>query len=70
MKPAERIILKFGGPSAMARALDHRFPTTVQGWKQRGYIPGPQHRAVYMAARREGITLRAADFTDAFEDAA
>ncbi len=54
----------------MARALDHRFPTTVQGWKQRGYIPGPQHRAVYMAARREGITLRAADFTDAFEDAA
>ena len=62
MKPAEQIIEKFGGISACAKILGHRNPTTVQGWKERGFIPARQQREVLEAARREGIDLDPADF--------
>ncbi len=64
MRPAERIIEKFGGISAMAQALGHRHPTTVQGWKERGYIPARQQNEVLRAARDLGIDLAPADFFD------
>ncbi len=34
-----RLVQSFGGTSAMARALGHAHPSTVQGWKERGAIP-------------------------------
>jgi hypothetical protein len=33
------LVRRFGGLSAMARALGHAHPTTVQGWRDRGTIP-------------------------------
>jgi len=35
----DALVRCFGGLTAMARALGHTHPTTVQGWKQRGAIP-------------------------------
>lgn len=46
----------------MARALGHKYSTTVQGWRGRGYIPSRQQQAVLNAARAAGITLAPADF--------
>ena len=62
MTQAERIIEKFGGLSALARALGHKHVTTVQGWNERGYIPARQQADVLKAAERENIDLTPADF--------
>jgi hypothetical protein len=51
MTQAQRVIDKFGGLSAMAKALGHKHPTTVQGWKDRGFIPSSRHREVLAAAK-------------------
>lgn len=59
---AERIIFKFKGVSAMSRALGHKYPTTVQGWKTRKQIPADQQQHVLDAAGREGIALGPEDF--------
>ena len=64
MNQAERIIERFGGLSALARALDHKHVTTVQGWKERGYVPARQQADVLKAAEREDIALTPADFFD------
>lgn len=64
MNTAENVILKFEGMAALARALGHKNPTTVQGWKQRGVIPARQIPGVLDAAKREGIDLSYADFFD------
>lgn len=37
-----------GGIRALARALDHRNHTTVQGWHERGFIP-ERHRPAVLA---------------------
>ena len=62
MNPAERIIECFGGISALARALGHRHPTTVQGWRQRGVIPARRQADVLAAARAQNLALSAEDF--------
>ena len=62
MTQAERIIERFGGLSALARAMGHKHVTTVQGWKERGYIPARQQDDVLEAAQREKIDLTPADF--------
>ena len=62
MNQAERIIERFGGLSALARTLGHKHATTVQGWKERGYVPARQQAEVLEAAKREGIDLDPADF--------
>ena len=62
MNTAERIIERFGGISALARALGHRHPTTVQGWKQRGVIPARRQADVLAAAKAQNLTLSAEDF--------
>ena len=64
MTQAERIIDRFGTMAALARALGHRHPTTVQGWKQRGFIPSHRHQEVIEAGRREGVGLTPSDFFD------
>lgn len=58
---AERIISKFGGLTALARALRHKHPTTVQGWKERGFIPAWQMPGVMAAAKELGIELTLED---------
>lgn len=35
----DALVRRFGGLTAMARALGHAHPTTVQGWRERGAIP-------------------------------
>lgn len=49
----------------MAKALGHEHPTTVQGWKERGFIPSKRHQEVLEAARANDIALEPADFFDA-----
>jgi hypothetical protein len=62
---AAQIIDRFGGVSALARALGHKWPTTVQGWKTRGVIPAGQQQKILDAARKSGIGLVPADFFEA-----
>jgi D-beta-D-heptose 7-phosphate kinase/D-beta-D-heptose 1-phosphate adenosyltransferase len=64
MTPAQRIIARFGGVTALARALGQRNPTTVQGWKQRGLIPARRQQQVLDAAQALGISLTPRDFFD------
>ena len=61
MSQADRIIKEFGGITAMARALNHKNPSTVQGWAARGFIPPKQHQAVWDAAVRDGIKIELHD---------
>lgn len=44
----------------MARALGHKYPTTVQGWKSRKQIPADQQQNVLDAAGK--IKIGPADF--------
>lgn len=62
MTQADRIIGKFEGVRALATALGHKHPTTVQGWKDRGVIPSRQHQAIWDAAQRTGVELELRDF--------
>jgi hypothetical protein len=64
MNNAERIIAKFGGLTALAKLLGHKFPTTVQYWKKAGFIPARQQQLVLKAARENDIELEPADFFD------
>ena len=66
MKPAERIIAAFGGLTKTAQALGLPV-TTVQGWKERGYIPAPRQGRVLSRARDLGVDITETDF---FGDAA
>jgi len=61
MSEAREIIGRFGGISALARALGHRNATTVQGWAERGVIPIRQIPAVLTVAQRLGIAITVAD---------
>lgn len=65
MKPAEKIIAAFGGINPMRRALGHKNASTVQGWKERGFIPARQQGAVLAKARELNIEILESDF---FED--
>lgn len=60
--PASRIIEKFGGISATARALGHKYPSRVQYWKEQGVIPAREQPKVLEVARDLGIELAPADF--------
>ncbi len=62
MNQAEHIISKFGGLAALSRALGHKHPTTVQGWKERGVIPARQQADVLAAAQELGLALSPEDF--------
>ena len=62
--PAARIIRLFGGISATQKALGHRWPSRVQGWKERGIIPAREQPKVLNAAHARNIPLTPADFFD------
>ena len=52
----------------MAAALGHRHPSTVQGWRDRGYIPANRQQEVLDRARELSIPLQPADFFDSEEE--
>lgn len=66
MTTAEKVIGRFGGLTATARALaaqGNGVPvTTVQGWKTRGRIPERYWSSLIDAAARVGVALSGADF--------
>ena len=59
---AEHVINILGGVNAAARLLGHRNPSTVQGWKESGFIPGRRQQEVLDAARAAGLPLTEQDF--------
>jgi hypothetical protein len=68
--PVDRIVDKFGGLTAMAKALGHKNPTTVQGWRLRGSIPSRQIPAVIEAGKslEAPVHLTPADFFEIPDD--
>jgi hypothetical protein len=61
MTPAQRIISKFGGQSALAEAIG-KSQSTVQYWNKSGTIPGKWHAVVIEAAEAKGLTVEPGDF--------
>jgi hypothetical protein len=64
LKPVERIIRLCGGLTALSRALGHRYPTTVQHWKESGLVPSKHIPDVIVAAKTLGVVLTPDDFFD------
>ncbi len=62
--PAERVIRRFGGQSALAALLGRR-QSTIQHWARTGHIPAQWHRPLMELARGRGIILEAKDFVTA-----
>jgi myo-inositol-1-phosphate synthase len=61
--PAERVIRRFGGQSALAQLLGKR-QSTVEHWAKTGRIPAQWHQALLALARQRGIILEARDFME------
>ncbi|MGE0059836.1 MAG: inositol-3-phosphate synthase [Dehalococcoidia bacterium] len=61
--PAERIIRRFGGQSALANLLGRR-QSTVQHWANTGRIPAQWHQPLISLARQRGIVLEGKDFVE------
>jgi len=59
--PAVRIIKRFGGLTKVARALK-RSKSTVQRWKQSGYIHPDYYGEILEAAVAERVSLDPRDF--------
>lgn len=58
MKNVNKIIELFGGLTAMSRALGHKHPTTVQGWKESNRIPSWREHEINAAAKKLKIKLK------------
>ncbi len=69
MTYVDRIIERFGGLTGLSKALGHKNPTTVQGWRDRGTIPSRQQSHVLAAAVGKGIEIGPADFFEVPETA-
>ena len=63
MNPAQRVIQKFGGQSALA-ALIGKGQTTVQHWGKTGRIPAKWQGELLKLAAARGIELTASDFIE------
>ena len=59
--PAEQVIERFGGQSALARMLS-RSQSTVQHWAKTGRIPAQWHERLLDLARDKGIALEPRHF--------
>ena len=57
MSQAEIVIERFGGITALSRALGHEHPSTVQGWRDRGIIPARRQAELMRLAKTMGIEL-------------
>lgn len=62
MNPAQRIVSKFGGQSALAEALGTK-QSTVQYWTKRGAIPAKWHNQIAAAAAERGLDLAPGEFS-------
>jgi myo-inositol-1-phosphate synthase len=62
--PAQRVIRRFGGQSALAQLLGRR-QSTVEHWAAAGRIPAQWHQPLLELARQRGIVLEARDFMEA-----
>jgi myo-inositol-1-phosphate synthase len=62
--PAERVIRRFGGQSALAALLGRR-QSTVEHWASTGRIPAQWQQPLISLARERGIALEARDFVSA-----
>jgi myo-inositol-1-phosphate synthase len=62
--PAERIIKRFGGQTALANLLGKR-QSTIEHWAHTGRIPSQWHTPLMSLARQKGIVLEAKDFVSA-----
>jgi hypothetical protein len=60
MSPADLVISKFGGQSALASAIGKR-QSTVQHWAKTGIVPSKWHELVLSAAQKAAINLRPGD---------
>lgn len=63
MNPAQRVIKKFGGQSALA-AMIEKGQTTVQHWGKTGRIPAKWQPELLKLAADKGIELSPGDFID------
>src|SRR5690606_9102218 len=61
--PAERVIRRFGGQSALAALLGRR-QSTVEHWAKTGRIPAQWHQPLMSLARQRGVILEARDFVN------
>lgn len=61
MTQAEYLISRFGGLSSMARAIGV-VPTVVQGWKDRGCLPGKRIGEVLIAGQALSPPLTESEF--------
>lgn len=61
MTQAEYLIGRFGGMTAMARALGLA-PTVVQGWKDRGNVPGKRLADILSAGQALSPPLDEGEF--------
>src|SRR5579859_4403845 len=62
--PAQRVIQRFGGQSALAQLLGRR-QSTVEHWAATGLIPAHWQPRLMALARAKGVTLEAKDFVEA-----
>src|SRR5256885_8760437 len=61
--PAERIIRRFGGQSALAALLGKR-QSTVEHWAKTGRVPAQWQVPLMSLARQRGVILEARDFVE------
>jgi hypothetical protein len=61
MNPAEKVISKFGGQTALARLIE-KGQSTVQHWAKVGMIPARWQSKLLEIARENGIDLYSGDF--------
>jgi myo-inositol-1-phosphate synthase len=61
--PAQRIIDRFGGQTALANLLGKR-QSTIEHWASTGRVPAQWHGPLMSLARQKGIVLEARDFTE------
>jgi hypothetical protein len=68
MSYAAKIIEAFGGSRKMSRELSvndrHYPPTTVQSWKDAGFIPSQHQSWVLLRAQELGLPVEMKDFFD------
>jgi len=61
MNPAQKVIKKFGGQTALAKLIG-KGQSTVQHWTKSGHIPAKWQKDLLDLAKKQGVSLRAEDF--------
>jgi myo-inositol-1-phosphate synthase len=64
LNPAERIIRRFDGQTALANLIGRR-QSTVEHWAKTGRIPAQWHQVLMSLARERGVILEPKDFVEA-----